>query len=100
MPCQGRLSFRCGGCQERSRHAFGVRGLCAFAWGSVGARGTHCGDCNEFNSPGALNSGQDEIIIRPVPPASLTLDELLRGVTDENLHGEWQTGPAVGREAW
>ena len=28
-----------------------------------------------------------------------TLEELLRGVTDENLHGEWDTGAAMDREA-
>jgi hypothetical protein len=25
---------------------------------------------------------------------------LLRAITDENLPGEWPTGPAVGKEAW
>jgi antitoxin MazE len=29
-----------------------------------------------------------------------TLDELLAGITAENLHGETDTGPAVGAEAW
>jgi antitoxin MazE len=41
-----------------------------------------------------------KLLIEPLPPEPLTLDELLRGVTDENLHGEWDTGPAVGREVW
>jgi antitoxin component of MazEF toxin-antitoxin module len=27
-----------------------------------------------------------------------TLAQLLAGITPENLHGEWDTGPAVGRE--
>jgi antitoxin MazE len=30
----------------------------------------------------------------------LTLDELLAGITDDNLHGEVDTGPAVGAEVW
>jgi antitoxin MazE len=30
----------------------------------------------------------------------LTLEQLMAGVTDENLHGEWNTGPAVGNEEW
>ncbi len=30
----------------------------------------------------------------------LTLDELLAGITADNLHGEIDTGPAVGAEAW
>jgi antitoxin MazE len=28
------------------------------------------------------------------------LDELLRQITPENIHGETDWGPAVGREAW
>jgi antitoxin MazE len=47
-----------------------------------------------------LSLREGEIVIQPLTRAPLTLDELLRGVTDENLHGEWQTGPAVGREVW
>ncbi len=31
---------------------------------------------------------------------ALTLDDLLRGITDENLPGEWDTGPAIGKEVW
>lgn len=40
------------------------------------------------------------IIIRLLPKRPLTLDELVAGITDQNLHGEWDTGPAVGRERW
>lgn len=29
-----------------------------------------------------------------------TLDQLLRGVTDQNLPGKWDTGPSVGKEDW
>ncbi|MGH2588259.1 MAG: AbrB/MazE/SpoVT family DNA-binding domain-containing protein [Dehalococcoidia bacterium] len=32
--------------------------------------------------------------------AEESLDDLLRWVTPENLHGEWDTGPAVGNEVW
>ena len=28
----------------------------------------------------------------------VTLDELLRHVTDQNIHREWDTGPAIGNE--
>jgi antitoxin component of MazEF toxin-antitoxin module len=28
-----------------------------------------------------------------------TLAQLVAGITPENLHGEWETGPAVGGEA-
>jgi antitoxin MazE len=30
----------------------------------------------------------------------VTLDQLLAGVTEENIHREVDTGPPVGREAW
>ena len=40
------------------------------------------------------------LVVKPIKPQPLTLGELLRGVTDENLPGEWDTGPAVGREVW
>jgi hypothetical protein len=33
-------------------------------------------------------------------PLPLTLDDLLRGATDENLHAEWDIGHPVGREVW
>jgi antitoxin MazE len=29
-----------------------------------------------------------------------SLEDLLEQVTEENLHGEWETGPPVGREIW
>jgi antitoxin component of MazEF toxin-antitoxin module len=32
--------------------------------------------------------------------ASPSLESLLAGVTPENIHGEFDTGPAVGQEAW
>jgi antitoxin MazE len=40
------------------------------------------------------------LVVRPLAPQPLTLEELLRGVTDENVPGEWDTGPAAGKEAW
>jgi len=52
------------------------------------------------DTPVQLSCRDGKIVIQAAPPAPPTLDELLRGVTDENLHGEWRTGPAVGREAW
>jgi antitoxin MazE len=52
------------------------------------------------NSPVELALLEGKLVIKPLAQAPPTLEELLRGVTDENLHGEWETGPAVGREAW
>lgn len=41
-----------------------------------------------------------KIVIKPMVDEALCLDELLRGVTEENIHREWDTGPAVGKEVW
>ena len=40
------------------------------------------------------------LVVQPIVPRPLTLSDLLRGVTDDNLPGEWDTGPATGKEAW
>ena len=40
------------------------------------------------------------LTLRPVPPAKVSLQELLAGVTEENLHGETDWGAPVGREEW
>jgi antitoxin MazE len=41
-----------------------------------------------------------QIIITPVLAPSWTMDELLAGVTEDNLHNEVDTGFAVGNEVW
>ena len=35
-----------------------------------------------------------------LPKREYTLEELLAQITPENIHGETDWGPAVGREAW
>lgn len=40
------------------------------------------------------------LIIEPVAEKSWPLDILLAGVTDENRHGEWDSGATMGRETW
>jgi antitoxin MazE len=52
------------------------------------------------DTPVELSLVGDKLVVQPLPEKPPTLEELLRGVTDENLHGEWDTGPAVGREIW
>jgi len=39
------------------------------------------------------------VVARPVATPRYVLDELLARVTDDNIHSETDTGPAVGREA-
>lgn len=41
-----------------------------------------------------------KLLVTPLPPPAVTLDELLQGITPENLHNEVDTGPAVGNEGW
>jgi antitoxin MazE len=40
------------------------------------------------------------LVVQPITPQPLTLEELLRGVTADNIPGEWETGPAAGKEVW
>ena len=52
----------------------------------------------EANTPVRLLLRGEELVIVPVTPPSLKLDDLLAQVTEHNLHGEVDSGPAVGRE--
>jgi antitoxin MazE len=52
------------------------------------------------NSAVELSLVRGALVVRPLPPRPITLDELLRDVTDDNLPGEWDTGPAAGKEVW
>lgn len=45
-----------------------------------------------------LKSGRFEVT--PVVDAELDLGHLLEQITEENLHGECDTGQPVGREEW
>jgi antitoxin MazE len=40
------------------------------------------------------------LVIRPLRRGRLSLDDLLGAVDESNLHGETDTGPAVGGESW
>ena len=41
-----------------------------------------------------------QIRIVPSKRPRYTLEELVAGITPENRHEEWDTGPPVGREIW
>lgn len=53
----------------------------------------------EPNSPVELSLRGAELVIAPVSTPGLKLDDLLAEVTADNLHGEVDTGQAVGGEA-
>ena len=46
----------------------------------------------------SLEAGK--IVLVPIAPVELTLDQLLEGVTPTNRHSEIETGEAVGHEVW
>ncbi len=41
-----------------------------------------------------------QIILTPVKDKAYSLDDLLAGVTPDNRHAEWDTGPTAGNEVW
>ena len=47
-----------------------------------------------------LSLVEGSLVVHPITPKPISLDQLLRGITAENLPGEWDTGPAVGKETW
>ncbi len=54
----------------------------------------------EPNSSVDISILGNSIIINPSRRPRRKLDDLLAGVTEDNLHGETDTGSAVGREVW
>jgi antitoxin MazE len=51
-------------------------------------------------TPVDLMIKKGKLIIEPQNQEFLRLDDLLKEVTEENLHREWETGPPVGKEIW
>jgi antitoxin MazE len=47
-----------------------------------------------------LSLTDGKLVVAPVPDREVTLEQLLAGVTEQNLHQEVDMGPAVGKEAW
>jgi len=47
-----------------------------------------------------LSITDGRLIIDPVSEPEYTLDELLAGITRENIHAEVQTGEPTGKESW
>ena len=52
------------------------------------------------NSPVEVSLVDGQLVIVPVVEPVFTLEHLLAQVTEDNLHGEIETGPAVGKEVW
>ena len=47
-----------------------------------------------------LSLEEGRLILSPISVISYTLKKLLQGITPENVHGELDSGPPVGREVW
>ena len=43
---------------------------------------------------------EGKLVITPVKKKSYNLEELVAGITEENRHGEADTGPVQGNEVW
>lgn len=42
----------------------------------------------------------DGLKLCPIPAKTFSLDELLAGITEETIHGEFDTGLIEGKEHW
>jgi len=47
-----------------------------------------------------ISIDKEKIIITPIGEKEYSLDELLECVSEDNLHGEFDTGVLVGKEIW
>lgn len=47
-----------------------------------------------------LSTVEGQLVAKPIREYEYSLEELLAGVTEENLHREFDTGSAVGQEIW
>ncbi|MEA3336054.1 MAG: AbrB/MazE/SpoVT family DNA-binding domain-containing protein [Chloroflexota bacterium] len=54
----------------------------------------------ENNSVVEVSLIEGRIVIKPISPRHWSLEQLLSGVTSDNIHQEMNTGDAVGNEAW
>lgn len=52
------------------------------------------------DTPVEIRLVEGHLVIEAVTPPNETLEEMLARVTDENIHGEVDFGPSVGREIW
>ncbi len=51
------------------------------------------------NSMVSISVVKGNLLLKPIKPYP-SLDELLAGITEDNLHQEIETGDSVGNEVW
>jgi antitoxin MazE len=54
----------------------------------------------EPDTPVEVSLVNGKLVVAPVVEPALTLEHLLAQVTEDNLHREVETGPAMGNEVW
>lgn len=47
-----------------------------------------------------LSLSDGKLVLIPLSSPPLSIDSLLQGITDDNLHAEISTGDALGAEGW
>jgi antitoxin MazE len=52
------------------------------------------------NSPVEITIDNGQLVITPLREPTYSLDALLAGITDENMHSETDTGAPTGNESW
>ena len=52
------------------------------------------------DSPVEMRLVRGGLLVEPSPEWAATLAKLPEGITDATIHGEVDSGPAQGREAW
>ena len=52
------------------------------------------------NAAVELTPRGEQLVVSVLNRSPAELDDLLARVTEDNLHGEVETGPSVGGEAW
>jgi antitoxin MazE len=54
----------------------------------------------EEDSPVEISTREGDLVISRITPPPFTLDQLLAGITDDNLHEEIAVDQVLGNEAW
>jgi antitoxin MazE len=54
----------------------------------------------EQNTLVSVSISDGKLLLEPIIEPKYTLEQLLAGVTEDNLHREVDTGEAVGNEVW
>jgi antitoxin MazE len=52
------------------------------------------------DAPVELTLVEGKLVVAPTSVPEYSLDDLLAGITDENIHEEIGSGPPVGKEIW